>query len=248
MDWSRAPILYGRGRDQTEFRCCDITVDDILAIPGNKPVYDRLRQLLDELKAIAFAGAIGSGLPTNAITTRFSTRHSRTNRRSSPQPTTRWSAATSKRGSPPITTRGSAKLAESADPSARELTSRSREISEHECSLSYMARCEWMLGWVDVVEAKWLSAHTHLDQAKAPFTRSHAIQELARVHLTRAACHFGEGHSDLALAYCERALVLRARIALANGDPTTARNEAESAPQLAAFCEYAWAERDACED
>jgi hypothetical protein len=43
------------------------------------------------------------------------------------------------------------------------------------------------------------------------------------------------------------ALVLRARIALARGDATTARNDAEGARQLAEFCEYAWAERDACE-
>jgi tetratricopeptide (TPR) repeat protein len=89
------------------------------------------------------------------------------------------------------------------------------------------------------------------------------IQELARVHLTRAVCHFGEGHLAHALASCERALdlaaprnyrlihadglVLRARIALARGDATAARNDAESALQIAEPCEYAWAERDACE-
>jgi hypothetical protein len=33
------------------------TLDDILAIPGNQSVYERLRVLLDERKAIAFAGA-----------------------------------------------------------------------------------------------------------------------------------------------------------------------------------------------
>ena len=86
------------------------------------------------------------------------------------------------------------------------------------------------------------------------------IEWLARVHLTRAACHLGEGNLDPALAACERALdprnyrlihadglVLRARIALARGDPTGARNDAESALQIAEPCEYAWAERDACE-
>ena len=120
-----------------------------------------------------------------------------------------------------------------------------------------------MLGWLDVVENDSRSAHRHLDQAEATFTRGHMIQELARVHLTRAACHFGEGHLDPALAACERALdlaaprnyrlihadglVLRARIALARGDATAARNDAESALQIAEPCEYAWAERDACE-
>ena len=68
---------------------------------------------------------------------------------------------------------------------------------------------------------------------------------------------------DPALAACERALdlaaprnyrlihadglVLRARIALAGGDAIAARNDAESALQIAEPCEYAWAERDACE-
>jgi hypothetical protein len=43
------------------------------------------------------------------------------------------------------------------------------------------------------------------------------------------------------------ALVLRARIALARRDPATARNDAESSLEIAEDCEYAWAERDACE-
>ena len=33
------------------------TLDDILGIPGNRPVYQRLRDLLDARQAIAFAGA-----------------------------------------------------------------------------------------------------------------------------------------------------------------------------------------------
>lgn len=89
------------------------------------------------------------------------------------------------------------------------------------------------------------------------------IHWLARVYLTRAECRLGEGYFDRALAACERALdlaaprnyrlihadglVLRARIALARGDATTARNDGESAFQIAEPCEYAWAERDACE-
>ena len=65
------------------------------------------------------------------------------------------------------------------------------------------------------------------------------IEWLARVHLTRAACYLGEGLLDSALTACERALdlgaprsyrlihadalVLRAQIALARNDATTAR-------------------------
>jgi len=146
---------------------------------------------------------------------------------------------------------------------ARKLTARNREICEDNSWLQGVASCEWMLGWLDAVEANWLSAHRHLDQAEVPFTRGHMIQQLARVHLTRATCHFGEGQLEPALAACERALdlaaprnyrpihadalVLRARIALASNDATSARNDAESALQIAELCEYAWAERDACE-
>jgi tetratricopeptide (TPR) repeat protein len=146
---------------------------------------------------------------------------------------------------------------------ARKLTDRNREICGDHPWQNNVAWCEWMLGWLDVVEMNWPSAHHHLNQAEATFTRGHMIQDLARLHLTRAACHLGEGHPDHALAVCERALdlaaprnyrlihadalVLRARIAFAREDATTARNDAESALQIAEFCEYAWAERDACE-
>ena len=146
---------------------------------------------------------------------------------------------------------------------ARTLTTRNREISEQYSWQESVARCEWMLGWLDVVENDSRSAHHHLDQAEATFTRGHMIELVARVHLTRAASHLGEDHLDPALGACERALdlaaprnyrlihadglVLRARIALARGDATAARNDAESALQIAEPCEYAWAERDACE-
>jgi tetratricopeptide (TPR) repeat protein len=146
---------------------------------------------------------------------------------------------------------------------ARKLTARNREISEQYSWQDNIARCEWMFGWLDVVENDSRSAHLHLDQAEATFTRGHMIEGLALVHLIRAACHLGEGHLDPALAACERALdlaaprnyrlihadglVLRARIALARGDAIAARNDAESALQIAEPCEYAWAERDACE-
>jgi tetratricopeptide (TPR) repeat protein len=146
---------------------------------------------------------------------------------------------------------------------ARKLTTGNREICAGNSWQRSVARCEWMLGWLDVVGGKCSSAHGHLDQAEATFTRGHMIHYLARVHLTRAACHFGEGHLDSALAACERALdlaaprnyrlihadglVLRARIVLAGKDATAARNDAEGALQIAELCEYAWAERDACE-
>lgn len=146
---------------------------------------------------------------------------------------------------------------------ARKLTIRNREICEARPWQQTVAECDWMLGWLDAVGGDWRSAHAHLDQAEATFTRGHMIQELARVHLTRAACRFGEGYLDRSLTACERALdlaaprnyrlihadglVLRARIALTGKDATSARNDCESALQIAGDCEYAWAERDACE-
>ena len=146
---------------------------------------------------------------------------------------------------------------------AYKLTERNREICERNVWQDNIGSCDWMLGWLDTLNGKWPSAHAHLDSAEATFTRGHMIQDLARVHLTRAACHLGEAHLDPALAACERtldlaaprnyrlihadALVLRSRIALARGDSIAARNDAESALQIAEPCEYAWAERDACE-
>ena len=71
--------------------------------------------------------------------------------------------------------------------------------------------------------------------------------------------------SETALAACERpvqlaaprnyrllhadALNLRAQVALesAGPHPASARDDAEAALQLAEFCEYAWAQRDALE-
>jgi hypothetical protein len=88
---------------------------------------------------------------------------------------------------------------------ARELTTRNREFCEGHSWQADVARCDWMLGWLDVVEGNWSLAHGHFDEAEATFTRGHMIQELARVHLTRATCHLGEGHFEHALAACERA-------------------------------------------
>ncbi|HEV3332261.1 MAG TPA: SIR2 family protein [Bryobacteraceae bacterium] len=146
---------------------------------------------------------------------------------------------------------------------ARKLTTRNREICEGNSWQQTVASCEWMLGWLDVVGGNWSSAHRRLDQAEATFTRGHMVEELARVHLVRSACHLAEDHLERALATCERALdlaaprnyrlihadgmVLRAQISLARGDAATARNDAESALQIAEPCEYPWAQRDACE-
>jgi tetratricopeptide (TPR) repeat protein len=132
---------------------------------------------------------------------------------------------------------------------ARTITAQNREICERNSWQQEAARYEWILGWLDVIESDWISAHRHLDQAEAKFTRGNMIEERARVHLTRSACHLGEAHVEPALAACERALdlaaprnyrlihadglVLRARIALARGDATAARNDAESAIQIA---------------
>jgi tetratricopeptide (TPR) repeat protein len=147
--------------------------------------------------------------------------------------------------------------------SARKLITRNWETCERSPWQNDLARCEWMLGWLDAVGTNWASAHRHLDSAEATFTHGHMIEWLARVHLTRAACHTSEGHLDLALAACARSLdlaaprnyrlihadglILRARISVARGDASTGRDDAESALQIAELCEYAWAVRDACE-
>jgi tetratricopeptide (TPR) repeat protein len=146
---------------------------------------------------------------------------------------------------------------------ARGLTSFNRQIAVRLSWQQDVAGCDWMLGWLDVAERQYHSAHSYLDLAEATFTRGHMVHELARVHLTRAACRLGEGYLDPAEAAVELALdlaaprnyrlihadglILRARIALARSDATAARNDAESGLQIAEPCEYAWAERDACE-
>jgi tetratricopeptide (TPR) repeat protein len=120
-----------------------------------------------------------------------------------------------------------------------------------------------LLGWLGVVRKDWPDTYRRLDQAEAIFTPCHMIQELARVQLTRGACHYGKGRLDEALAACDRAvdlaaprnyrliqadgLILRARIVLARGDAPAGRDDAESALQTAELCEYSWAVRDACE-
>ncbi|MBZ5729028.1 MAG: SIR2 family protein [Acidobacteriia bacterium] len=76
---------------------------------------------------------------------------------------------------------------------ARKLTTRNREICEQNSWQNEVAHCEWILGWLDVAGNDSRSAHRHLDQAEATLTRGHVIQELARVHLTRAHCHLGKG-------------------------------------------------------
>ena len=89
------------------------------------------------------------------------------------------------------------------------------------------------------------------------------IYGLARTLLTECLCFFSEGKLDAAISSCERALDLaaprnyrlvhadalnlRARIALARNDHSTARDDAEAAFQIAQPREYAWAQRDSAE-
>jgi tetratricopeptide (TPR) repeat protein len=128
-----------------------------------------------------------------------------------------------------------------------------------------VARCEWILGWLDVFAGDYTAAHAPLEKAKATFTAGHMIQDLAKTLVTESACYLKEHQFDAALASCERALDLaaprnyrlihadalnlRARIALdrPDPDPNGVRDDAEAALQLAEWCEYAWAQRDACE-
>ena len=51
---------------------------------------------------------------------------------------------------------------------AREVTTRNREICVQYSWKNDVARCEWMLGWLDVVEGQWLSAHDLLDRQRRP--------------------------------------------------------------------------------
>src|SRR4029077_8783853 len=91
---------------------------------------------------------------------------------------------------------------------ARQLTEANRKICDTEGRQSDVARCEWMLGWLDTLSGDWPNAHAHLNRAKAIFTAGHMIYDLARVFVTESACHLGQGQWDLALAACERALQL----------------------------------------
>ena len=149
---------------------------------------------------------------------------------------------------------------------SRTLTLRNRETCHKNGWRHDVARCHWMLGWLDVLAGDCRAAHGHLDAAKATFTAGHMIQEFARTLVTESACYLAERNFDAALASCERALDLaaprnyrlihadalnlRARIALERPDPNpdAALDDAEAALfQLAKPCEYAWAQRDACE-
>jgi tetratricopeptide (TPR) repeat protein len=148
---------------------------------------------------------------------------------------------------------------------ARELTQANRKICETHFWQGDVARCEWILGWLDTLGGKWSEAHAHLDCAKSTVTAGHMICELARTLVTESLCSLGEGRHDAALAACERALELaaprnyrlvhadalnlRARIAFERPkpDPAAARDDAEAALGLAELCEYAWGQRDAFE-
>jgi tetratricopeptide (TPR) repeat protein len=152
-----------------------------------------------------------------------------------------------------------------AEEQARRLTEANRKICERNHWQDDAGRCAWILGWLSVRAGRWDEARTSLEQAQATFTRAHMIYELARVLLTEAASHLGQGQEEAALAACERALQLaaprkyrlvqadalnlRARLWLqgSDPDPARARDDAEAALQLAELCGYAWAEREALE-
>lgn len=148
---------------------------------------------------------------------------------------------------------------------ARRLTEANQRICDRNGWEADIARCEWILGWLDALEGPWPEARSHLNKAKATFAAGHMIEWLARVFLTEAACDLGQGQWDSALAACERALQLasprgyrlihadalnlRARVMLERPSPDRgrARDDAEAALQLAESSEYPWAQRDALE-
>jgi tetratricopeptide (TPR) repeat protein len=146
---------------------------------------------------------------------------------------------------------------------ARSLTEANGKICEDEQWLEDVGRCEWALGWVDVVEARWKAAEQHLVAARHTFVRGHMIYDLARALVTESAMWLGLGQHSVALTACERALHLaaarkyrlvhadaliqraRIRLGLPTREPSRARDDAEAALQLAQFCSYAWGQRNA---
>jgi tetratricopeptide (TPR) repeat protein len=146
---------------------------------------------------------------------------------------------------------------------AQPLTEANREICERENWQEDVARCDWILGWLDVCAERWTEARAHLRLARTTFTRGHMIYEIARVLVTEAEALLGQGHAEMAMVACERAfqlaaprnyrlvhadaLTVRARIWLAVAKAARARDDAEAALQLAEFCGYAWGQRDALE-
>ncbi|NTV67629.1 MAG: SIR2 family protein [Chlorobaculum sp.] len=148
---------------------------------------------------------------------------------------------------------------------SRQLTISNCEISLNENWQNTIAQCDWLLGWVDVLEDRLDEAAEHLRAARGTFFRGHMIYYLARTWVTESAMWLGRGEYRAALDACERArelaaprkyrmvhadaLVQRARLwlSLPEPQPGRARDDAEAALQLAEFCNYAWAQRDATE-
>ena len=148
---------------------------------------------------------------------------------------------------------------------ARQLTEANRNICQMNNWYEDIGRCEWIFGWLDVLESRWDEAAEHLRAARDIFIRGHMIYDLSRLHVTESAMWLGRGDYRAAYDACERAremaaprnyrlvhadaLVQRARIwlSLPAPQPGRARDDAEAALQIARFCNYAWAQRDACE-
>ncbi len=148
---------------------------------------------------------------------------------------------------------------------ALRLTDANRKICQKKELQGDIGRCERILGWLDVLDEHWDTAVEHLRTARDIFIRGHMIYELARTLVTESAMWLGRGEYRAAYDACERArkmaaprnyrlvhadvLVQRARIwlSLPKPQPGRARDDAEAALQIALFCNYAWAQRDASE-
>lgn len=126
-----------------------------------------------------------------------------------------------------------------------------------------IARCEWILGWLDTLAGMYDEAAERLTRAKAFFLEGHMIWDLGRLLLIESSCHLRQGRFDLAIKQCEQALHdatprnyglikadalnVRASAVLAQSklSAVNARDDAEMALGIAESCQYVWGERDA---
>ena len=128
-----------------------------------------------------------------------------------------------------------------------------------------IGRCEWMKGWLALLDGHHAGATQHLSAARDIFTRGHMIYDQVRMLVTESKLWLARGDYRAGFDACERArelaahrnyrlvhtdaLLQRARLWLGLPQPqySLARDDAEAALQLAQFCNYAWAQRDASE-
>jgi tetratricopeptide (TPR) repeat protein len=87
----------------------------------------------------------------------------------------------------------------------RQLTEANCQISLNEKWHQTIGQCEWILGWLDVLDERWDTAAAHLRNARETFIRGHMIYDLARALVTESAMWLGRGDYHAAYDACERA-------------------------------------------